>query len=136
MVWEYIRFKQMVAQLGAGRKSANLVISKIGQHCGWYFSTDATCVLFRIDLFYFYERSTKQRSKRKHQRMSNRSGKEKELSTKEDKLTTSTLFLLQDNKLKLHAINKLNKVRSTIEGFHSAKMYNFCMGIFYGRYAR
>ena len=47
--------------------------------------------------------------------MSGISVKGKELSTKEDKTTTFTLFLLQYNKLKLDALNKLNKVRSTIE---------------------
>ena len=38
------------------------------------------------------------------------------MSTKEDKIITFTLFLVQDNKLKLDAVNKLNKFRSTFEG--------------------
>ena len=48
--------------------------------------------------------------------MSGRSKKAEELSTKEDKIIKSTLFLLQDNKLKFDTFSKLNKVRSTIEG--------------------
>ena len=48
--------------------------------------------------------------------MSSSSRKGKELSTKEDKIITSALFLLLDKKLKLDAANELNKVRSTIEG--------------------
>ena len=58
--------------------------------------------------------TTKQRSKHKHQRVSGRSGKAKELSTKEDKIMSSTLFLSQDNKLKSDIVSKLNKVSSTI----------------------
>ena len=60
--------------------------------------------------------TAKQCSKHKHQRMSSNNGKSKELSTKEEKMISSTLFLLQDNKLKLGIVSKLKKARSTIEG--------------------
>ena len=50
--------------------------------------------------------------------MSGSSTKAKELSTKEDKIIRSTIFLLEDNKLKLDVVNKLNKVTSTIEGLY------------------
>ena len=46
--------------------------------------------------------------------MSSASGKGKKLSTKEDKLMKSTLFLFQDNKIKLDIINKLKKVRFNV----------------------
>ena len=48
--------------------------------------------------------------------MSNTNKKAKELSTKDDKLIKSTLFLLQDNKNKLHLIIKLKGVTNFIEG--------------------
>ena len=48
--------------------------------------------------------------------MSNSNNKRKELSTKEDKLIDSTLFLTQDNKNKLNLINKLKEVSNVIEG--------------------
>ena len=60
--------------------------------------------------------TAKQHSKQKRQRMSCASREAKELSTKEDKIINSTLFLLEDNKLKLDIVNKLNKVGLTIEG--------------------
>jgi len=48
--------------------------------------------------------------------MSNSNNKRKELSTKEDKLIDSTLFLTQDNKNKLNLINKLKEFSNVIEG--------------------
>jgi len=48
--------------------------------------------------------------------MSNTNKKAKDLSTNSDKLIKSTLFLLQDNKNKLHLISKLKGVTNLIEG--------------------
>ena len=48
--------------------------------------------------------------------MSNTNKKAKDLSTKSDKLIKSALFLLQDNKNKLHLISKLKGVTHFIEG--------------------
>ena len=63
-----------------------------------------------------YAYTAKQRSKLEHQSMSGSSTKAKELSTKEDKIIRSTIFLLEGNKLKLDVVNKLNKVNLTIQG--------------------
>ena len=60
--------------------------------------------------------TTKQCSKHNHQMMSSSSGKGKEMLTKQCKIITSTLFSLQDNKLKVDEVSELNKVRSAIEG--------------------
>ena len=48
--------------------------------------------------------------------MSNSNNKRKELSTKEDKLIDSTLFLTQDNKNKLNLMSELKEVNNVIEG--------------------
>ena len=63
--------------------------------------------------------------------MSKSKNKRKELSTKEDKLIESTLFLTQDNKNKLNLINKLNDVSTLIEGlgFDSNQKSNVLLSI-------
>ena len=48
--------------------------------------------------------------------MSKSNNKRKELSTKEDKLIDSTLFLTQDNENKLNLTSELKEVSNVIEG--------------------